>query len=70
MITIDVLGKPCPIPVIEAKKALTGKNGEDVLVKVDNIISVQNLEKMANHYGFRFFYTEHSKELYEVIINI
>jgi len=52
MITIDVLGKPCPIPVIEAKKALAEQSDEVVLVKADNIAAVQNLEKMANGYVF------------------
>jgi selenium metabolism protein YedF len=45
---IDVRGKPCPIPVIEAKKALRkAAAGEAVRVLVDNDISRQNLEKMA-----------------------
>jgi selenium metabolism protein YedF len=45
---INVLGKPCPIPVIEAKKALRkAAPGETVRVLVDNDISRQNLEKMA-----------------------
>ena len=45
---INVTGKPCPIPVIEAKKALRkAAAGEQVRVLVDNDISRQNLEKMA-----------------------
>jgi selenium metabolism protein YedF len=52
---IDVLGKPCPIPVIEAKKALRkAAPGEGVQVLVDNDISRQNLEKMAKGYGCAF----------------
>jgi selenium metabolism protein YedF len=52
MDTINALGKPCPIPVIEAKKALR-KAGTDEVVKilVDNDISRQNLEKMAKGLG-------------------
>ena len=69
MKTIDVLGKPCPIPVIEAKKVLTGQSENGVLVKVDNIIAVQNLEKMANGYGYSFSYVENAKDSYEVTIN-
>ena len=65
---IDVLGKPCPIPVIEAKKALAEPNADSVLVKVDNIVAVQNLEKMANGYGYSFSYSEKAKDSYEVII--
>jgi selenium metabolism protein YedF len=49
---INVLGKPCPIPVIEAKKALRKTPaGETVKVLVDNDISRQNLEKMARGLG-------------------
>jgi selenium metabolism protein YedF len=49
---IDVLGKPCPIPVIEAKKALRkAAPGETVRVLVDNDMSRQNLEKMAAGLG-------------------
>jgi selenium metabolism protein YedF len=49
---IDVTGKPCPIPVIEAKKALRkAAAGEAVRVLVDNDISRQNLEKMAAGLG-------------------
>jgi selenium metabolism protein YedF len=48
METINVLGKPCPIPVIEAKKALRkAAEGEQVKVLVDNEISAQNVSKMA-----------------------
>lgn len=68
MRTIDVLGKPCPIPVIEAKKSLAEPGEDGVLVKVDNIVAVQNLEKMANGYGYGFSYMENSKESFHVMI--
>ena len=66
--TIDVLGKPCPIPVIEAKKALAEQNGESVLVKTDNVAAVKNLEKMAKGYGYGFSYDQKARDFYEVII--
>jgi selenium metabolism protein YedF len=54
---IDVLGKPCPIPVIEAKKALRKTPaGEKIQILVDNDISRQNLEKMAKAMGSPFGY--------------
>jgi selenium metabolism protein YedF len=54
---INVLGKPCPIPVIEAKKALRkAAAGEIVQVLVDNDISRQNLEKLAAGLGYPFEY--------------
>jgi selenium metabolism protein YedF len=52
---MDLSGKPCPIPVIEAKKALRGTPpGETVRLLVDNDISRQNLEKMAAGLGCAF----------------
>lgn len=46
---INAVGKPCPIPVIEAKKAIRGLSaqGGSVAIRVDNDIACQNLEKMA-----------------------
>ena len=51
---INVIGKPCPIPVIEAKKALkSAHENEMVEVWVDNEIAVQNLRKLAKHMGLQ-----------------
>lgn len=51
---LDERGKQCPMPVIEAKRALeTCKAGEIVEVIVDNEIAVQNLQKMADHKGLK-----------------
>jgi len=66
---IDVLGQPCPIPVIEAKKALADQGIKEVLVKVDNIAAVQNLEKMAHGYGHHFSYAQKAKDSFEVTIS-
>ncbi len=50
---LDERGKQCPLPVIEAKKALEKAEPGTVLeVVVDNEIAVQNLKKMAFHKGF------------------
>ena len=54
MVTINMIGKPCPIPVVEAKKALSQPGTQGVVVLVDNIIAVQNLEKMAAGSGYGF----------------
>jgi selenium metabolism protein YedF len=49
MIKINAIGKPCPIPVIEAKKAIRTleKAGGVVEVLVDNDVAVENIKKMA-----------------------
>jgi len=69
MKTIDMLGKPCPVPVMEAKKALAENEVCCVLVKVDNYVAVQNLERMANGYGYSFSFVEHAKDSYEITID-
>lgn len=45
---INAMGKVCPLPVIETKKALKSEDGKSgVEVMVDNEIATQNLSKMA-----------------------
>ena len=66
MTTLNMLGKPCPIPVVEAKKALL--QGQDVTVLVDNSIAVQNLEKMAVGLGYGFSYEQKGEAEYAVTI--
>ena len=43
---VDALGKPCPIPVIETKKALAelGLAGGTIEVLVDNEVAIENLK--------------------------
>jgi len=69
MKTIDMMGNSCPIPVIEAKKVLANPDCDGVLVKVDNTVSVQNLERMATGYGFKFSFVEKAAGSFEVTIN-
>ena len=59
-----MLGKPCPIPVVEAKKALSQPGAQGVMVLVDNIIAVQNLEKMAKGLGYNFSFVQKSESEY------
>ncbi len=54
MLELNMIGKPCPIPVIEAKKALAIPSNQEVSVRVDNLAAVQNLEKMAMGMGYGF----------------
>lgn len=61
MKTINVLGRPCPIPVVEAKKALSQPGVPGVIVLVDSMIAVQNLEKMAKGLGYRFSWQQNGE---------
>ena len=52
MKTLDMIGKACPIPVIEAKKLLLHMAAGDSLeVTVDNQAAVDNLKKLAAQRG-------------------
>ena len=63
---IDVTGKPCPIPVIMAKKALAQVETTSVTLAVDNFVAVQNLEKMARGMGYHHDYHKENEERFIV----
>lgn len=51
--TIDCMGMACPLPVINAKKAIEAFTEDGTLrVKVDNETAVQNLTRLGEHNGF------------------
>ncbi|MEA4964830.1 MAG: sulfurtransferase-like selenium metabolism protein YedF [Oscillospiraceae bacterium] len=50
-VVVNVLGKPCPIPVVEATKALQALGNGVLEVLVDNEVAVQNLTRMAASRG-------------------
>jgi selenium metabolism protein YedF len=68
METLDMLGKPCPIPVVNAQKILADPGVDGVVVVVDNFVAVQNLEKMAKGTGRGFSYVEDGPSHYTTTI--
>ena len=69
MIRLDERGKQCPLPVIEAKKALeTASAGEQVEVIVDNEIAVQNLKKLGDYKGLAFSFQKKGEREYAVVL--
>lgn len=66
MIKLDMTGKPCPMPVVEARKALAKDGG--VTVTVDNVTATQNLEKMALGLGYQYELTNRADGFYDVYI--
>ncbi|MCK5780854.1 MAG: sulfurtransferase-like selenium metabolism protein YedF [Psychrilyobacter sp.] len=69
MIKIDAMGLPCPMPVIQTKKAL--KNIEvdgSVETLVDNEASMENLLKMAKEMGFNSSFEKLEDYKYRVMI--
>ena len=70
MICLDERGKQCPLPVVEAKKALEAAPlSETVEVLVDNEIAVQNLQKLADHKEWNFRWEKRGEREYAVQIN-
>jgi len=69
LITINAMGKQCPVPVIEAKKALETDGSDGVVIRVDNFVAVQNLENMAGGLGYGFSYVKIAESDYEATIS-
>jgi len=65
-----MLEKPCPVPVVEAKKVLAESGAKGVVVLVDNITAVQNLEKMANRSGYSFSFEQKHEAEYAATISV
>lgn len=50
---LDARGMACPLPVVNAKKAAESLHpGDTLIVRVDNEIAAQNLQRFAQHMGF------------------
>lgn len=49
---IDAKGKPCPTPVLMAKKAMA-EGSESFTILVDNQTAVENLKRLADNQGFQ-----------------
>ena len=68
---VDARGLACPLPVVNAKKAVEELHTGDVLtVLVDNEIAVQNLQKFAKQKGFSTTGEKKAEKEFEVTINV
>ena len=68
---LDARGLACPLPVVNAKKAVEEMHDGDVLVVlVDNEIAVQNLQRFATHKGFAASGEKKGEKEYSVTIVI
>ena len=69
MITVNAMGKNCPIPVIETKKAMQTVTGpETIEVLVDNEIAVQNVTKLGTSSGGQVTSEKIAEKEYKVVI--
>jgi len=51
--TIDVRGLSCPEPVIEVKKALSGRSSGQLTVLVSSAVARDNVKRAANGMGWK-----------------
>ena len=69
--TIDCMGMACPLPVINAKKALEAFTENGTLhIKVDNETAVQNLIRLGEHNGFAVTSTREGDKAFTVTMAV
>ena len=69
--TIDCMGMACPLPVINARKAIEAFTEDGTLnIKVDNETAVQNLIRLGEHNGFAVTSTQESEKAYTVAMAV
>lgn len=69
--TIDCMGMACPLPVINAKKAIEAFTGDGTLhIKVDNETAVQNLIRLGEHNGFKVTSTQDGQKAFTVTMAV
>jgi selenium metabolism protein YedF len=72
MTVIDVLGQPCPIPVVKAKRAIAQlpDHGGVIRVLVDNAAACENLAKMAGGCGYSHMTEPRAGDTFAVTITV
>ena len=69
--TLDCMGMACPLPVINAKKAIEGFSEDGILhVKVDNDAAVQNLTRLGEHNGFAVTASRDGEKAFTVTMQV
>ncbi len=69
--TIDCMGMACPLPVINAKKAIEGFTEDGTLrIRVDNETAVQNLTRLGEHNGFKVSTTRDGEKAFTVAMAV
>lgn len=70
MIEVNAMGLACPEPVIRAKQAIKeNTKNEEIIIRVDNDVAVQNLTKLGNQVGALVTTKEISKKEFTVLFN-
>lgn len=69
--TLNCMGLACPLPVVNAKKAMEAFTEDGTLVvQVDNETAVQNLTRLAGKKGFAVSSAQKAEKAFEVSIEV
>ena len=69
--TLNCMGLACPLPVVNAKKAMEAFTEDGTLVvQVDNETAVQNLTRLAGKKGFAVSSAQKADKAFEVSIEV
>lgn len=63
MINMDERGFACPLPVVHVKKAIEeAKEGDEILVKVNDNVKLENIKRLCSSKGCKFSVKENAKD--------
>lgn len=65
---LEMKGKACPIPVVEARKLLQDEETEAVTISVDNETATNNLKRLAGSINGEYQLKENGPDDYTVVI--
>jgi selenium metabolism protein YedF len=66
--TLDARGKPCPLPVVEARKVMLVPGTTRLRVLLDNPDSAENVARMAATLGWKAFVEHNGSSSCEVLV--
>ena len=71
MVKVNGMGKNCPIPLIETKKAIKALTSPDIVeVMVDNNMAVKNITRFATDSGYKITTDKISDKEFKLTINV
>ena len=71
MVKVNGMGKTCPIPLIETKKAIKALTSPDTVeVMVDNNMAVNNITRFATDSGYKITTDKISDKEFKLTINV
>jgi TusA-related sulfurtransferase len=66
---VDARGLSCPQPVLETKKALTGRTSGEGTILVDTVTSRENVSRFARSQGWQVTWAESTDGGFRVLLS-